>query len=58
MDMIDLAGVKQMEPGLYDSVMKTDKKSEKQVKEEMTKSKSTVQKLGDWVKKTVNCCIE
>ena len=58
MDMIDLAGVKQMEPVLYDSVIKTDKKSDKAVKEEMVKSKSTVQKLGDWVKKTVNCCIE
>lgn len=58
MNMIDLDGVKQMEPKFYESVMGDDAKKSKDVKTQMTESKSTVRKLGDWVKKAVNCCIE
>ena len=61
MKMIDLAGVKQAEPNLYDVVMKTktDKsKTNKDVQTQMAASKSAVRKLGDWVKNAVNCCIE
>lgn len=58
MNMIDLNGVKQMEPKFYESVMGDDAKKSKDVKTQMTESKSTVRKLGDWVKKAVNCCIE
>lgn len=58
MKMIDLAGVKQMEPDLYESVMTDAPKKDKDVKKQMSESKSTVRKLGDWVKNAVNCCIE
>ena len=59
MQMIDLAGVKKLEPELYDSaVEKKESKKAKPVKTEMTESKSTVRRLGDWVKNAVNCCIE
>ncbi len=58
MKMIDLSGVQEMEPEFYGAVMDKDSKSEKDVKKQMSESRSTVQKLGDWVKKTVNCCIE
>jgi hypothetical protein len=57
MKMIDLTGVKEMEPKLYDAVMNTDD-TKKDVKVQMAESKSAVRKLGDWVKKAVNCCIE
>ncbi|MBO7509316.1 MAG: hypothetical protein J6T57_03520 [Alphaproteobacteria bacterium] len=57
MQMIDLAGVKKMEPELYDAaVSKGEEKKSKSVK--MSESKSTVRRLGDWVKNAVNCCIE
>jgi len=58
MNMIDLDGVKQMEPKFYESVIGNDTKKTKDVKTQMSESKSTVRKLGDWVKKAVNCCIE
>ena len=58
MNMIDLAGVKQMEPKFYESVMDAEPKKEKEVKKQMSESKSTVRRLGDWVKNAVNCCIE
>ena len=59
MKMIDLTGVKEMEPVLYDSATNNEnKKSEQELLQQMTESKSTVRKLGDWVKKAVNCCIE
>jgi hypothetical protein len=57
MKMIDLTGVKEMEPVLYDSATNNEK-PEKEIQQQMTESKSTVRKLGDWVKKAVNCCIE
>ena len=57
--MIDLAGVQKMEPELYASAIGVDaKKDKKDVKAQMSESKSTVRKLGDWVKNAVNCCIE
>ncbi len=59
MKMIDLAGVQKMEPELYTSAIGMDaKKDKKDVKAQMSESKSTVRKLGDWVKNAVNCCIE
>lgn len=55
MKMIDLDGVKKLEPEIYQAVAtKTEDKKNSKVSE----SKSTVRKLGDWVKRTVNCCIE
>ena len=58
MKMIDLSGVQEMEPDFYGAVMDKEVKPVKNVKKEIVESRSTVQKLGDWVKKTVNCCIE
>ena len=58
MKMIDLSGVQEMEPDFYGAVMDKEVKSAKNAKKEIVESRSTVQKLGDWVKKTVNCCIE
>ena len=58
MKMIDLSGVQEMEPDFYGAVMDKEVKSVKNAKKEISESRSTVQKLGDWVKKTVNCCIE
>ena len=58
MNMIDLDGVRQMEPTLYDAVIDNKKKTVADVKSDVSDSRSTVRKLGDWVKKTVNCCIE
>ena len=58
MNMIDLDGVKQMEPKFYEAVIGEDSKKSKDTKTQMSESKSTVRKLGDWVKKAVNCCIE
>lgn len=58
MNMIDLTGVQEMEPEFYNSVMPKTEKDTKTVKTEITESKSTVRKLGEWVKKKVNCCIE
>ena len=58
MKMIDLSGVQEMEPEFYGTVMKHETKNAKDVKMEIVESRSAVQKLGDWVKKTVNCCIE
>lgn len=71
MDLIDLAGVQRTEPEFYKGMIescqlkeqkkskKSDAKSDKKDEEaEMAKSKSTVRRLGDWVKNAVNCCIE
>ena len=58
MKMIDLSGVQEMEPDFYGAVMDKEVKSMKNAKKEISESRSTVQKLGDWFKKTVNCCIE
>lgn len=64
MDLIDLAGVKKVAPDVYEKAMTTcvtdkkTKKAPKNVEEDLTKSKSAVRRLGDWVKNAVNCCIE
>ena len=67
MDLIDLNGVQRAEPEFYTGAMETCKlrtagKNTKSVKgapqDEADASKSTVRKLGAWVKNAVNCCIE
>lgn len=65
MNLIDLTGVKQVAPDVYDHAInecklntKPDKKVEKVASADVRESKSTVRKLGDWVKNAVNCCIE
>lgn len=67
MDLIDLSGVKQIAPEVYERATNScelapvvDKKSAKVVKEPVnaSESKSTVKRLGQWVKSKVNCCIE
>ena len=68
MDLIDMAGVKQIAPDVYeraacnmpqakDAPVAT-KKSKAAPVADASESKSTVRKLGDWVKSKVNCCIE
>ncbi len=58
MKMIDLAGVKKVEPMLYDAVVGLSKGEVKDANKQIAESKSAVHRLGDWVKKAVNCCIE
>lgn len=60
MDLIDLNGVHESVPEFYDGATKacnvsklTDKKATKS-----DEKVSGVKKLGQWVKKAVNCCIE
>lgn len=63
MNLIDLSAVKKVAPDVYQraeadsecSVKKT-KADKKNVKK--SESKSTVKRLGAWVKNAVNCCIE
>ncbi len=65
MDLIDLTGVKKVAPDVYEKAMmscgiesKGKKSGKKQQTEDVAKSKSAVQRLGNWVKNAVNCCIE
>lgn len=70
MDLIDLAGVKQVAPDVYEKAIatcpvqnpKSTKKSKNAPVTDNAKtageSKSTVKRLGNWVKNAVNCCIE
>lgn len=69
MDLIDLSGVEQTVPEFYQGAMGECKlraeaaKSGKAAKGAKSVSadaqhKTTVRKLGDWVKNAVNCCIE
>lgn len=67
MHLIDLGGVHEQIPEFYDAVLvkKTDEKTTKKADEKSVacdidgaKSKSTVKRLGQWVKNKVNCCIE
>ena len=71
MHLIDLGGVHEQIPEFYDAVLvkKTDAKATQKIEKKPantgaecsvdgTKSKSTVKRLGDWVKNKVNCCIE
>lgn len=67
MDLIDLTGVKQIAPEVYERATATcelapvaEKKAIKASKDtpKVEESKSAVKKLGQWVKSKVNCCIE
>ena len=71
MDLIDLAGVKQTAPDVYEHAMQTCpmkdaantnsknvEKTDTNDSENAQQSKSTVRRLGNWVKNAVNCCIE
>lgn len=68
MNMIDLAGVQKIAPDVYDRATEQcalksaaapaeSKKSATKGKN-LTESKSTVRRLGNWVRNAVNCCIE
>lgn len=64
MDLIDLTGVQRAAPAVYEHAMaqcplktgESDVVNNKSADTEQ--SKSTVRKLGNWVKNAVNCCIE
>ena len=64
MHLIDLDGVHESVPAFYDGAveackMDAPKKSVKEKPAEVKKTEtSTVKRLGQWVKKAVNCCIE
>ena len=67
MNLVDLAGVQKSEPELYerammDAVTKTTKKATTPAPAacpmQASGDKSTVRRLGQWVKNAVNCCIE
>ncbi len=63
MDLIDLAGVQKIAPDVYERAIanEDEKKSYPSAKTDVkavNESRSTVRKLGDWVKNAVNCCIE
>lgn len=64
MHLIDLDGVHESIPTFYDDAIEAcklhdDKKSQKTKSVPAEKEeKSTVKRLGQWVKKAVNCCIE
>lgn len=60
MDLIDLSGVHESVPDFYDGATKACNIS-KTIDEKTKKTDekvSGVKKLGQWVKKAVNCCIE
>lgn len=63
MHLIDLDGVRESVPAFYDGAtaackMPAAKKSVKLDKAASQTDGSAVKKLGQWVKKAVNCCIE
>ena len=61
MDLIDLSGVHESVPSFYDGATKAcnTATSDKQTsKPAQTEKVSGVKKLGQWVRKAVNCCIE
>lgn len=59
MNMIDLQGVRQIEPSCDIAMEKVaPTPTEKQANADLKASKSVVGRLGDWVKNAVNCCIE
>ncbi len=65
MNLVDLTGVQRAAPAVYEHVMtscalKTDapETTQKNNVANASAPKSTVRKLGDWVKNAVNCCIE
>ncbi|HNY25303.1 MAG TPA: hypothetical protein PKJ33_02020 [Alphaproteobacteria bacterium] len=58
MDLINVAGVKKIEPEVCGVALNNQEKSDKSEKSVGTEHKSTVKRLGEWVKNAVNCCIE
>ncbi len=62
MNLIDLTGVQKVVPAFYEGAVKECKlktaAAPAEVSENAGASKSTVRRLGDWVKNAVNCCIE
>ena len=63
MHIIDLGGVREVEPDFYEAVLikkepveKSEKKPEKAGNEKT--ETSAVKRLGKWVKNKVNCCLE
>jgi len=58
MNLIDLTGVKQIAPDVYERAIENTSVAKDTTPVATTESKSTVRKLGDWVKNAVNCCIE
>lgn len=58
MDLINVAGVKKIEPEVCEVALNNQEKSDKSEKSVGTEHKSTVKRLGEWVKNAVNCCIE
>ncbi len=63
MNLIDLTGVQKAVPAFYEGAvkeckLKTAAAATAEVSENAGASKSTVRRLGDWVKNAVNCCIE
>lgn len=67
MDLIDLTGVQQAAPTVYEHAMaqcplkkseKTDSSNKPENNSDAAESKSAVRRLGNWVKNAVNCCIE
>ncbi|MDE6250255.1 MAG: hypothetical protein K2M34_01305 [Alphaproteobacteria bacterium] len=63
MDLIDLTGVQRAAPAVYEHAMtqcplKNTAKTEQTDSSSADTSKSTVRRLGNWVKNAVNCCIE
>lgn len=63
MNLIDLTGVQKAVPAFYEGAvkeckLKTAATATAEVSENAGTSKSTVRRLGDWVKNAVNCCIE
>ena len=66
MNLIDLAGVKQIAPDVYERATATRPAAKNATAtascdipaQTASGSKSTVRKLGEWVKNKVNCCIE
>lgn len=63
MNLIDLTGVRSAVPEFYDGAVKECalKSARAAAKSEVAApahEKSTVRRLGDWVKNAVNCCIE
>lgn len=64
MDLIDLSGVQQIAPDVYEHAIKDSemppmsKNAKSEPAPNIKESKSAVRRLGDWVKNVVNCCIE
>lgn len=66
MDLIDMTGVKQVAAETYNSAMMTacaikpatEKSAVAHAQASSGAAKSTVKRLGEWVKNKVNCCIE